>query len=210
MLIISCYMINDTIKTKSKEKKTKRRYNYEKTNNTLDTCHEKTLETFNKKYNSINSLEKELKKINKNIKNEKNEQILFDLKKKEIDIKYNISNIKSKSEEIDYLTKTSEILFSYYDSIENNDNVSKVKNINIIDFFNNNIKNIKSNQDLNRSDLLENYLACTDNNYINNGELRTVESLLLVAASLAAAVFMYFLISFGLVHQKETHSSVDC
>ena len=73
-------MINDNIKTKGK--KTKRRYNYEKTNNTLDTCHEKKLEAFNKKYNSINSLEKELKKIRKNIKNEKDENILFDLKKK--------------------------------------------------------------------------------------------------------------------------------
>ena len=51
-------MINDNIKSKTKGKKTKRRYNYEKTNNTLDTCHEKKLEAFNKKYNSINSLEK--------------------------------------------------------------------------------------------------------------------------------------------------------
>ena len=161
-------MINDNIKSKTKGKKTKRRYNYEKTNNTLDTCHEKKLEAFNKKYNSINSLEKELKKIRKNIKNEKDENILFDLKKKEEEIISNISKINSKTDEINYLTNTSEILFNYYDSVENNDNDTKIKNINIIDFFNNNIHNIKSNQDQNRSDLLETYLACTDKDYINN------------------------------------------
>ena len=161
-------MINDNIKSKTKGKKTKRRYNYEKTNNTLDTCHEKKLEAFNKNYNSINSLEKELKKIRKNIKNEKDENILFDLKKKEEEIISNISKINSKTDEIDYLTNTSEILFNYYDSVENNDNDTKIKNINIIDFFNNNIHNIKSNQDQNRSDLLETYLACTDKDYINN------------------------------------------
>ena len=55
-------MINDKLKGKS-SKKTKRRYNYQKTNNTLDTCHEKQLDAFNKKYNSITSLEKEIKEI---------------------------------------------------------------------------------------------------------------------------------------------------
>jgi len=161
-------MINDNIKSKTKEKKTKRRHNYQKTNNTLDTCHEKKLDIFNKKYNSINSLEKELKKIRKIIKNEKDINTIFDLQNREKQILNDISKINSKKEEIDYLVDTSEILFNYYDSVENNDNDQKVKNINILDFFNNNLKNIKSNQDSNRSDLLETYLACTDKNYINN------------------------------------------
>ena len=161
-------MINDNIKSKTKGKKTKRRYNYQKTNNTLDTCHEKQLDAFSKNYNSINSLEKELKKVRKNIKNEIDENVLFDLHQKEKEILDNISKINSKTDEIDYLTNTSEILFNYYDSVENNDNDTKIKNINIIDFFNNNIQNIKSNQDQNRSDLLETYLACTDKDYINN------------------------------------------
>lgn len=161
-------MINDNIKSKSKTKKTKRRHNYQKTNNTLDTCHEKKLETFNKTYNNISSLEKELKKVQRNIKNEKDKNTLFDLKKKEKNVKSDIFKINSKKEEIDYLVNTSEILFNYYDSVENKDNEQKVKNINILDFFNKDITNIKSNQDLNRSDLLETYLASTDKNYINN------------------------------------------
>ena len=78
-------MINDKLKGKS-SKKTKRRYNYQKTNNTLDTCHEKQLDAFNKKYNSITSLEKELKKVRKNIKNETDENVLFDLEQKEKEI----------------------------------------------------------------------------------------------------------------------------
>ena len=160
-------MINDKLKGKS-SKKTKRRYNYQKTNNTLDTCHEKQLDAFNKKYNSITSLEKELKKVRKNIKNETDENILFDLEQKEKEILSNISKINSKEDEIDYLVNTSEVLFNYYDSVENNDADNNVKNINIIDFFNNNIQNIKSNQDQNRSDLLETYLSYTDKDYINN------------------------------------------
>mgnify|MGYP001326025498 CR=1 FL=1 len=160
-------MINDKLKGKS-SKKTKRRYNYQKTNNTLDTCHEKQLDAFNKKYNSITSLEKELKKVRKNIKNEKDENVLFDLEQKEKEILSNISKINSKEDEIDYLVNTSEVLFNYYDSVENNDADNNVKNINIIDFFNNNIQNIKSNQDQNRSDLLETYLSYTDKDYINN------------------------------------------
>tara|TARA_B100000575_G_C23100450_1_gene634875 strand:+ start:269 stop:1417 length:1149 start_codon:yes stop_codon:yes gene_type:complete len=160
-------MINDKLKGKS-SKKTKRRYNYQKTNNTLDTCHEKQLDAFNKKYNSITSLEKELKKVRKNIKNETDENVLFDLEQKEKKILSNISKINSKEDEIDYLVNTSEVLFNYYDSVENNDADNNVKNINIIDFFNNNIQNIKSNQDQNRSDLLETYLSYTDKDYINN------------------------------------------
>ena len=160
-------MINDKLKGKS-SKKTKRRYNYQKTNNTLDTCHEKQLDAFNKKYNSITSLEKELKKVRKNIKNETDENVLFDLEQKEKEILSNISKINSKEDEIDYLVNTSEVLFNYYDSVENNDADNNVKNINIIDFFNNNIQNIKSNQDQNRSDLLETYLSYTDKDYINN------------------------------------------
>lgn len=160
-------MINDKLKGKS-SKKTKRRYNYQKTNNTLDTCHEKQLDAFNKKYNSITSLEKELKKVRKNIKNETDENVLFDLEQKEKEILSNISKINSKEDEIDYLINTSEVLFNYYDSVENNDADNNVKNINIIDFFNNNIQNIKSNQDQNRSDLLETYLSYTDKDYINN------------------------------------------
>ena len=160
-------MINDNVKNKS-SKKTKRRHNYEKTNNTLDVCHEKKLEQFNKKYNSVKNLEKDLKKIKKLIKNEENPDTLFELQTKEKKILKEISTINSNKEEIDYLTNTSEILFDYFDSVEKNTDESNVTNINILDFFNNNMKPSKSKQEQNRSDLLEDYLSCTDKNYINN------------------------------------------
>ena len=53
-------------KTKTKTKKNKRRCNYEKTTHTLDVCHEKKLEHFNKDYGGLNKLRKELKSIRKN------------------------------------------------------------------------------------------------------------------------------------------------
>ena len=52
----------------NKTKKNKRRCNYEKTMHTLDVCHEKKLEDFNKNYNGLNKLQKELKGVRKNIK----------------------------------------------------------------------------------------------------------------------------------------------
>ena len=72
----------------------------------------------------------------------------------------------------DYLVDTSNILYNYYDSIENTKE-SDTKNVKtILDFFNP-IKNESSprediNVDSNRSKLLDQYLECTDKNYINS------------------------------------------
>lgn len=188
---------------KTKNKKNKRRCNYEKTPHTLDVCHEKQLETFNNSYNGLNKFQKELKSIQRNIKklelendefnsdtNSDEEDIselkneIYELKKKEKKILNEINNLKSKKKEIDYLTKTSDILFNYYDSLENNSDPINNTNVKkIIDFFNPNKndnsprKNLPdSHQD--RSELLENYLSTTDKNYINNNLEKTEDKCL--------------------------------
>jgi hypothetical protein len=194
-------MNSDKCKGKKKrEKKNKRQYKYEKTKNTLDVCHEKQLDKFNKEYNNLNKFTKELKLIKKRIKIKNNNNSnndtdngndnvndtdngnvnnLYNLKKKEKELIYQINLINSKRDEIDYLTNTSEILFNYYDSVENNEfENSNMKNI--LDFFKteqtheyedeNYNKNDKNDNDdnNNRSKLLETYLSYTDKNYINN------------------------------------------
>tara|TARA_B100000900_G_scaffold416264_1_gene450715 strand:+ start:124 stop:1332 length:1209 start_codon:yes stop_codon:yes gene_type:complete len=179
----------------NKTKKNKRRCNYEKTMHTLDVCHEKKLEDFNKNYNGLNKLQKELKTIRKNIKklqlhntdnysdsssddNIDTSEIrnkLHEYKMKEKSIIQKINELTNKKEEIDYLTQTSDILFNYYDSIENNNEPNNNPNVKkIIDFFNPNKideetpKKCSNDDNQDRSELLESYLSTTDKNYINN------------------------------------------
>lgn len=181
--------------TKNKPKKNKRRCNYEKTTHTLDVCHEKQLDKFSKEYNNLGKLEKELKSIEKKLKkidinseinsDDSNEEeitnniseklnLVHELTTRKNEITKIIKSINSKNTEIDYLTNTSDILFNYYDSIENNNDNSNNANVKkIIDFFNpNKIEESsprKENDDSNnRSELLESYLSTTDKNYINN------------------------------------------
>ena len=181
--------------TKNKPKKNKRRCNYEKATHTLDVCHEKQLDKFSKEYNNLGKLEKELKSIEKKLKkidinseinsDDSNEEeitnniseklnLVHELTTRKNEITKIIKSINSKNTEIDYLTNTSDILFNYYDSIENNNDNSNNANVKkIIDFFNpNKIEESsprKENDDSNnRSELLESYLSTTDKNYINN------------------------------------------
>ena len=181
--------------TKNKPKKNKRRCNYEKTTHTLDVCHEKQLDKFSKEYNNLGKLEKELKSIERKLKkidinseinsDDSNEEeitnniseklnLVHELTTRKNEITKIIKSINSKNTEIDYLTNTSDILFNYYDSIENNNDNSNNANVKkIIDFFNpNKIEESsprKENDDSNnRSELLESYLSTTDKNYINN------------------------------------------
>ena len=99
---------------------------------------------------------------------------LYELNNRKKEITKIIKSINSKKNEIDYLTNTSDILFNYYESIENtNDNSNNPSVKKIIDFFNpNKIEETTSRKDSddynNRSELLENYLSTTDKNYINN------------------------------------------
>ena len=188
--------------TKNKPKKNKRRCNYEKTTHTLDVCHEKQLDKFSKEYNNLGKLEKELKSIEKKLKkininseinsDDSNEEeitnniseklnLVYELTTRKNEITKIIKSINSKNTEIDYLTNTSDILFNYYDSIENNNDNSNNANVKkIIDFFNpNKIEESsprKENDDSNnRSELLESYLSTTDKNYINNNLEQVVQ-----------------------------------
>jgi predicted Zn-ribbon and HTH transcriptional regulator len=179
------------------KRKNKRKCNYQGTTQTLDRCHENKLVTFQTEYDSIEKMEKELKNIDRKIKLQTKpldkiptysavsnvEQSRFDLTTKQEQIRKQINSIITKEKEIDYLMDTSDILFHYYDSIEkklSNDNPNVARKI--INFFNKSkmddnenitqtdkLATASGSQDtLNRSQLLENYLSKTDCNYINN------------------------------------------
>jgi len=187
-------------------KKNKRKCNYEKTTYTLDICHEKKLKEFENKYNNIQKLTKDKKNLEKKIntfKKEKNNETdifiinqnnienkhekIFELEKKLKKINLEIDELNNKNNEIDYLSKTSDILFKYFDYVENeNDEDDKKQNKKIVNFFSP-YKNLDDNDktiehlgksdfqnSLNREDLLENYLSKTDKDYINSN-LKTLK-----------------------------------
>jgi hypothetical protein len=187
-------------------KKNKRKCNYEKTTYTLDICHEKQLKEFENKYNNIQKLTKDKKNLEKKIntfKKEKNNETdifiinqnnienkhekIFELEKKLKKINLEIDELNNKNNEIDYLSKTSDILFKYFDYVENeNDEDDKKQNKKIVNFFSP-YKNLDDNDktiehlgksdfqnSLNREDLLENYLSKTDKDYINSN-LKTLK-----------------------------------
>ena len=187
-------------------KKNKRKCNYEKTTHTLDICHEKQLKEFENKYNNIEKLTKDKKNLEKKINTLKKEKInetdifiinqnkienkhekIFELEKKLKKINLEINELNNKNNEIDYLSKTSDILFKYFDYVENeNDDDDKKQNKKIVNFFSP-YKNLDDNNktiehlgksdfqnSLNREDLLENYLSKTDKDYINSN-LKTLK-----------------------------------
>ena len=101
------------------------------------------------------------------------------IKDKISDIYQNISTIQDHTDEIDYYVNTGDILYNYYDLLENHTDEGGL-NISVDDeenkttiahyFTNGNIKSISNTKNLKNSrfHLLNNYLSHTDKNYINN------------------------------------------
>lgn len=182
----------------------KRSCNYKKTSNTLDFCHKNNLESFENnretlqdKYDQLALIRSNLSVIDAKSNLEKSDEdfvniVLFNDQIKEI--QKHIQHIVSNKDEVDYYANTADILYNYYDLVENNSdtsmnitnhlntvNTNKTKSI--LEYFhkkpeNNDNNNIgmcvvpmsfscKSN-DINRASLLDEYLSITDKNYIND------------------------------------------
>jgi len=118
------------------------------------------------KHDTLNKLNNKLKKLNKNYK--KNIESILDIKDTIIKIEDDISNL-NKKEDIDYLLNTGNILFDYYNSIDNKEDkiVNNIKKINnnksVSEYFNINSKYNGSN----KSDIYECYMNKTNNTNIN-------------------------------------------
>jgi hypothetical protein len=184
----------------------KRSCNYKKTSNTLDFCHKNNIEFFEtnrdslqEKYDNLSLIKYNLSCIEAKSNMEKTDAdfvniVLF---KDEIKlIEDDICHIQSNKDEVDYYANTADILYNYYDLVENNsdtnmnitnylNNVNANKTKSILEYFHknktdpfiidettksvplsNNITN--KNNDNNRASLLDEYLSITDKNYIND------------------------------------------
>jgi len=98
------------------------------------------------------------------------------IKEEIIKIKEQLNDIKNFNE-IEYYEKTSYILFNYYDMIEKQSNNSiknnKFKNKSIIESFNLDFKKDDENENkvIEKSSLVDEYLAITNNNHIRKIEI---------------------------------------
>lgn len=191
----------------------KRACNYKKTSKTLDYCHKNNLETFinnkislNDRYFELSKLKEVLLNIQQkpnDVKTDEDFIKIVNLNDKILSIEKFISAIISNKEELDYFTKTADILYNYYELVENNsDDNMKIKNHlnntnnskkkSILEYFHktkdenqvssqstpNDVSNfitpIIQNNDNNRASLLDKYLAIVDKNYINDNIDNTI------------------------------------
>jgi hypothetical protein len=190
----------------------KRSCNYKKTSKTLDFCHKFNIEFFETKRDSLKEKNEVLELLNQDLSIisekpniEKSDEdfvnmVLINDKIKAI--KVDIDKINSNKEEIDYYSNTADILYNYYDLVENNsdnnmnitEHITSISNKNkksILEYFHTSeevIEPIKqkpiSNQtsldfsstsnDNNRASLLDQYLSITDKNYINDNIDNTI------------------------------------
>jgi hypothetical protein len=172
----------------------KRKCNYERVQVTLDMCHNKNYDKFKDTSQKIKQNQKELDKLNEKISHYKRSSF-SNLTDDELEIYHNLLEKKKVKEdiikelnsmsEIDYLTKTSDILFEYYDILDKHNNNKKNQICNILDFFgnysiqdqvdNSNLTSISRNDEnsiidysRNRAKLMDSYLSYTDNEFIDN------------------------------------------
>ena len=164
----------------------KRHCNYQISNATLDVRHRAMIETFtHKKNDTVDYLSTKHKldlELNDLLSIPKKDLTDIEIKcitrtKDDINKLVNIlSETQNNKEEVEYFVNTSEILFNYYDLLENHTDEGGVslsrddtEHTSIARYFTQEIteapqKNIKTS----RFHLLDDYLSYTDSNYINN------------------------------------------
>jgi hypothetical protein len=180
-------MIYFNVKDKSRKK-----INNQKT---LDSLHNTRFSNILQLKNKIPKLKKELDDITKKFNILKQKEIInlnndelknYYLYEKQIkDIEKQITYISNNQEEQSYLLNTGNLIFDYYDNI-NNDIITSKTNVSddgIMSFFNKNYNNVNDisnnyyentnndnilNENLNKADMLKKYLTITDPNYKGN------------------------------------------
>jgi len=188
----------------------KRSCNYKKTSNTLDFCHKNNISYFTSNINCLQDKTQELEETKSKLENirckpnnVRSDEEFINLVKftdKIKQIEKEIKDIENHKDEVEYYTNTADILYNYYELVENNsDNnmdiethVNNANNMNkktILEYFHkttpenskkeepkkqsNNTSNL-SNENNNRASLLDEYLSVTDKNYINDNIDHTV------------------------------------
>lgn len=150
---------------------TKRKCNYEKRQTTLDACHQQRIEEFQTRLSEVDgatsSIQSDAAELD--LSSEAAQELL--------------------REETEYYTRTADILFNYYDSIEHQDRIvpskyiekASTKGKSIMDFFGSSPptsssldpdrpKEKEPTPHLNKAFLYDRYLSATDENYVRETE----------------------------------------
>lgn len=120
----------------TKLQKNKRQCNYKVTSKTLDLRHRTQMKEFDSLQAQKHEYEEELRDLTIKLeqiqgrpKKDLNDSELLDmieLADKISDLKHHIEKINSNSDEIEYFTKTGNVLFEYYSLLDNSNNISTV------------------------------------------------------------------------------------
>jgi chaperonin cofactor prefoldin len=160
------------------KKNTRKTCSYKKQAITLDAHHNNRINEFSNRPIQLESLCEKLTIAEKTLADISNNKSVIDNRIKEIDTRILIDDILSEihsiqqcDDEIEYYTKTGDILFNYYDSVEN-EPVSEIKKT-ILSFFAPKTKpdlitDSTKNTTSMRADLLDQYLSFTDKDYIDD------------------------------------------
>ena len=175
----------------------KRSCNYKKTTKTLDYCHKHNVESFEKKQEALKGYKAELRQVRARMEEieiksnrEKTDQDFIDivsLREARARLELLIEEMESMSQELTYFVNTSDILYNYYNLVENNtDKNMDIKSRegpgsqskSIIDYFKLEEQTPPPEkpalsfqlpkQDMNRAALLDEFLSFTDDDYIDN------------------------------------------
>lgn len=146
----------------------KRACNYKRTSKTLDFCHKNNLEQFENNRETLNVKQNQLKRLKTellSIKSKPNDMKSDDdfirivtLNDEINHIESYISKIENNVDELEYYTKTADILYNYYELVENNSD----NNMDINDHINKNSGNKKKS-------ILE-YFHKSDNDNVSNDD----------------------------------------
>ena len=154
---------------------------------TLDIRHNNYINDLSKKDNKISQLKKKIRDLDLFIhkfENNKNDSLFdkyIEFKDEKRNIIREISNLEDDENSIDYYTNTANLLFNYYNIVENGSKYTDVNNVNvnespILKYF---VKDIVEDRDDNtvykqddKATLLDKYLEYTDKNYVHQ---KTIE-----------------------------------
>lgn len=108
----------------------KRSCNYKKTSKTLDFCHKHNIEQFESRRESLDEKNIELKTLQASLNEILTKPIdsrtdadfvrIVQINDSIRSVEKDINNIRSNKDEVDYYTNTADILYNYYDLVENN------------------------------------------------------------------------------------------
>lgn len=149
---------------------------------TLDAQHNRMIASFEEEYASLPDLERRLSEVRSQLKDVTDVEARLKLSDELIAIEKDITRIKQRHDELEYLMDTADIVFKYYDIIEKGCGAeSDIVNLNknsILKYFSKDVGTTDTEEErgeVDRASLLEKYMQQTDPNYMKSVDSSSCE-----------------------------------